>query len=253
MSVSSFGEPGLSDATHGAGIADELESFFNVLLHLAVRFCPHNVSAPRFVHNHFVYPMAYYNGEMYCPRERWWTIAGSGYPSLEFMSSELVFGRPEQPNKPLNGLLRTMLACLHARYKIFEYEHKMAYLPDPSALRQRVDLDTLPPDDALIFAELRELFDRDAKPKRPSDAICRLARLLKDHHTFRELFREMVGKVWPQDEVMEDRLSFRAVLREQQEAWRTGLLRGYRSPSESIPRDFVVEARRALSQRRILG
>ncbi|KAM5535310.1 hypothetical protein V8D89_010995 [Ganoderma adspersum] len=241
---------------HTPGIADELESFFNVLLHLALRFCPHNFYTPQIIYKSFLDSVGPYMGD-FCPSTRRLMIAE--YGELMAITSKLVFGRPGRPNEPLNRLFRMMLGCFNARYKILEREHETmtaqatSTVPGPPARRQRVGPDLVPPEDALPLAEVHELVDRDVDPSRPPDAVHKLACFLQTHDAVRDLFRETKSRVWPEDGVVEDRLSFPVLLREAQAARSPWVPMGsYWSASRLLPRGLIVAARRALPQRRIV-
>ena len=257
MPVASFGAPRSSEL-HPAPIpatADELESFFNVLLHLALRFCPHNFYAPQLIYKTFLDSVGPPMGD-FCPPLRRSMIAQDG--ELKAITSKLVFGRPGRPNEPLNRLFRIMLGWFNARYKILQHENETVMaqasstVPGPPARRQRVEPGMMPPDEALLPAEVHELVDRNADPSRPPDAVHKLACFLQTHDAVRDLFREMKGWGWPEDDVAEDRLSFPVLLREAQAARSPWVPMGsYWSASRLLPRGLIVAARRALPQRRI--
>ena len=178
---------------------------------------------------------------------------------LKAISLKLVFGRPGRPNDPLNRLFRIMLGWFNARYKILEREHETATarttstVPGPPARRQRVEPGLMPADEALLPAEVHELVDRDADPSPPSDPVHKLARSLQTYDAVRGLFREMKGWGWPEDDVVEDRLSFPVLLREAQATRSPWVPMGsYWSASKLLPRGLIVAARRALPQRRIV-
>ncbi len=94
MSIASFRTRSSSDRAHTT--ADELESFFNVILHLAIRFCPHDMYAPDCIDGIFVDPVAVYGGDtIYCPASRCVMIARSG--ELKYMSTNSCSGRSNNP------------------------------------------------------------------------------------------------------------------------------------------------------------
>ncbi len=173
-----------------------------------------------------------------------------------------MFGSFEQPNEPLDRMLWVMLSYFNARYKILDYEDKMAHAPPPTpgfpAQRQRVEPGSTPSDYVVRPTDFYEPSGRDTKPgpTRPSDGTYELAGFLNNHHAVLELFRATQSRVWPEDEVVEDGLSFPVLLRDAEavrRARRARALPSYGKASDLLDRNLIVRARGAMPQRQILG
>ncbi|TBU26684.1 hypothetical protein BD311DRAFT_422694, partial [Dichomitus squalens] len=220
MSVAS-----LLDAYHIVGTADEIESFFNVLLHNALRYCSHNMElwVPAFIDRYFVQFEWGPDGTMKCPETKVNVITRLGaveYGDVDF----LEFGVDGQPNKALNTLFTVLLGWFKARYEVAKYQHLLSSqktstsrtdtgseLEPPPARRQRVDSSVSKagppvPQKALILpTSARALLS-------PSDETYEKAANLEDHDAVRNLFWTVLHSgveacEWPQDEVLQDHLN----------------------------------------------
>ncbi|KAI1784479.1 hypothetical protein LXA43DRAFT_901579 [Ganoderma leucocontextum] len=213
MSVAS-----LSDRFHITGTADEIESFFHVILHNAIRFCPHTVDATEFIDSTFITRTRQSDGAVRCPWNKMSIL--TEYGVLKFYGEKVVFyGQPGQPgsrNAPLNHLLSNLLKWLKARYDVLKYESspRLASIPatpsssngDLPAKRQRVEPG--PSNEAVTTgrgpsASVEDDWQLD--PVRPSDQTYELASRIDDYKAVRELFQGQVKRMdWPENDVVGD-------------------------------------------------
>ena len=211
MSVAS-----LLDALHVVGTADEIESFFNVLLHNAIRYCPHNMElhVPEFIRKYFVDFTRLPTGALECPETKVYLVTELG--AVKFGQRVLTFGTaPDEPNEALNMLIPELLSWFKARYQILEYERLLgpgnpsdqAAHPDatgPPARRQRVESEssnTGPAGSGKVFGKKVV-----QGPVQPSAETYELAANLKDHSSVRDLFWQAKSWKWPENEMLQDHL-----------------------------------------------
>ena len=233
MSVASL----MNSASHVLTTADELESFFHVVLHHAIRFFPHNVNATDFINTSFVPDRRDLAGRsdggadaVLCPLNKEIIVAELGVVKLR--GKKVVFYRDSQSgtqsagnrNAPLNRLLSTMLRWLKARYDVLEYESSATAPSNPTsglncntvthlpAKRPRDEPRSSNQNDAASTSittsggpseSSSASEERDAG--RPSDKTYELASRVDDHEAVRKLFEEVLeSKDWPVNDVVED-------------------------------------------------
>ena len=234
MSVASL----MNSASHVLTTADELESFFHVVLHHAIRFFPHNVNATDFINTSFVPDRRDLAGRsdggadaVLCPLNKEIIVAELGVVKLR--GKKVVFYRDSQSgtqsagnrNAPLNHLLSAMLRWLKARYDVLEYDATTTAPSSPTSPGPSLNRDTvthLPAkrpreeprpsnwNDAASIAASGGLpasssasEERDAV--RPSDKTYELASRVDDHEAIRKLFEEALKSMdWPVKDVVED-------------------------------------------------
>ena len=187
----------IRDVYHATRVADEAESYFNVVLYNAIRYTPHNLEDQvRSWLTQYFYDAKTCDG---------YTIGGIGklelierrslrlglFPTLRFQSPT------GQLNTPLNELLRDILQCMHARYKIITYTTTAAVATDgqdesaPPSQRQR----------GLPMADYEELYGHEP----PSDAEYEQAAKLDNLRTVEDMFTRAVSMLtWPTDEGWSD-------------------------------------------------
>ena len=204
MSVAS-----LSDPFHVISVADEIESFINVLLYNAVERLPHNHA------NHMKEVMKYFLDSL--PDRGYRSCGDKKRNSIEngvgiTVKTEVIkFGEPEQPITPLNRMLYTMFRRFQARYVVLKYEHTHSLSEKlqggqssdgseedghPLTQRQRVDLNY----DKYGYDDQPALV-----PSRPSDEIVARAKRLETHHATIRLFEvvnDTAATAWPENEVL---------------------------------------------------
>ncbi|KAI1784470.1 hypothetical protein LXA43DRAFT_212365 [Ganoderma leucocontextum] len=197
--------------------ADKVESFFHVILHHAIRFCPHNVDVTEFIDSTFITHTRQSDGGVRCPWNKMNILKEHGV--LKFYGKKVVFyGQPGQPrshNAPLHTLLSTLLKWFKARYDILDYEKSpqlasISVTPSSSnsdlpAKRQCVEPE--PPNEAVITdggpsASVED--DWQSEPVRPSDQTYELASRVDDQKAVSELFRQVRSMDWPENDVVGD-------------------------------------------------
>ena len=209
MSVAS-----LLDPFHVITVADEIESFINVLLYNAVERLPHDHE------DRMEHVMAYFlestalRGYRSCGGMKQRTMRGGvgitvdGKPALKF-------GTPEEPIKPLNKLLSTMFRRFRARYVVLDHESGGTPSEDfketestdgseedghPPTQRQRVGIDY----DKFGYDD-----DSETETSGPSDETRARAKLLDTHRATLAMFQvvdETAEGEWPQNEVLRNHL-----------------------------------------------
>ncbi|KAM5536481.1 hypothetical protein V8D89_009917 [Ganoderma adspersum] len=211
--------------SHVPTTADELESFFHIVLHHAIRFCPHNVNATDFISTTFVPnrdPAGPSDGAdgVLCPVNKEIIVAELGV--LKLRGRKVVFYHDQsgaRRNAPLNRLLSTMLRWLKARYDLLEYDSEStatAPSSSTSALddggnlqsvkRPRVEPKIRASNDAVTATDGgRSASVSEENAVRPSDKTYELARRVDDHDAVRKLFEEALKSTdWPVNDVVED-------------------------------------------------
>ena len=205
MSVAS-----LLDPFHVITVADEIESFLNVLLYNAVERLPHDHE------DRMEHVMAYFlestplRGYRSCGGMKQRTMRGGvgitvdGKPALKF-------GTPEEPIKPLNRVLLTMFRRLQARYAIHDHEHGYSSSENPKGTqstddseedgrrptqRQRIGLD---------YDKYGIDGDSETKTSGPSEEIRARAKFLDTHRATLRMFQVVEDTAegeWPENEVL---------------------------------------------------
>ena len=207
MSVAS-----LLDARHVVGTADEIESFFNVLLDNVIRHCPHNMElyVPELIHRYFVDFTRPPTGALECPQTKLHVITKLG--TVQFGTRVLEFGTAShEPNEALNLLIAELLSWFKARYEILEYErllhsNRAAHLDPcgPPTRRQRVESEppnTGPANSGKVFG--KKIIQG---PVQPSLETYELAANLNDHASVRDLFWQAKSWRWLENEMLQDYL-----------------------------------------------
>ncbi|TBU38176.1 hypothetical protein BD309DRAFT_547695 [Dichomitus squalens] len=217
MSVASFW-----DASHIVSTADEIESFFNVLLENAIRYCSHNMEleVPSFCDDYFVRFMRRPDGTIKCPSLKVWVITQLG--ALEYDGVDIGFGLDGRPNNALNILFSTLLGWFKARYDVRKYENSLpshkapscttnaAAESEPPARRPRVE--SSKPKIGSPFPGMTFRKELAASgPIPPSEETYEEAANLKDHDAVRNLFWAVLDSgaeecEWPENEVLQDHL-----------------------------------------------
>ena len=197
------------DPRKSFGVADELESFFHVLLHEALMSSNHNLSPDRtqaFVRDYF-HRHSSWSGGAFCSAEKEYAIKCA---TLRYGAINIMFGGHIQ--HPMNRLLHELLPLFQARMKIHTWEvNDMARrmppakvsLPSPSPsppnsakpptimdMRryQAIQLGTLakPPMHAPIAST----------SENPDDDTYNKAARLDDHACFRSLIATALQREW---------------------------------------------------------
>ncbi|KAI0689148.1 hypothetical protein C8T65DRAFT_817896 [Cerioporus squamosus] len=130
MSVAS-----LRNMLHVVGIADEIESFFNVILYNAIRYLPHNAGpyTATMISSYFTRAEKQSNGILIVGDGKFMAITQHGYLPVGPTSSmrRLCFGSQSHQNQGLNFLLGRLMQWFKARYEVLFYEDSTAAsLPD---------------------------------------------------------------------------------------------------------------------------
>ncbi|OSC98907.1 hypothetical protein PYCCODRAFT_1417048 [Trametes coccinea BRFM310] len=224
-------------------VADELESFFHVLLFYAVRLLPHNIAdVCLFVTEYFDSFTVADGARRGCSHIKQnsmtqGAIKLSGTVELEFHilvdpskadaddpledgtskadvndpSKVDVNGSPKVKvaHPYFNKLFKTMLGYFKARYAVLEWkQRKLKALPalknTPAPSPISRDTDA---EDAPAPRTINRVPNAEPVPPRPSEEDWDLARALDDHTGILNDFWEAIGHAdWPKDDVVEDRL-----------------------------------------------
>ncbi|TFK90439.1 hypothetical protein K466DRAFT_660832 [Polyporus arcularius HHB13444] len=221
MSVASSG-----DALHIIDIADELESFFNVILYNAVRYVPHTFEqfTTSFLKEYFDVYKILPNGEFTVGTMKVLAITILGYIPIGNLGANtmLTFGEsPLKQNKALNTLIFALLKRFKARYAVLDYEAKVepCTAGDESAVAAETsDRQLSPRPTQRPRIEREECGDEEELivpfgPARPSDATYNDAARLKDHDDVKRLLcRALDQWTWPEFELKSDHLTQAAVV-----------------------------------------
>ncbi|KAI9069641.1 hypothetical protein FKP32DRAFT_1616900 [Trametes sanguinea] len=217
----------ISDHTHQPlSVADELESFFHVLLHYAVRLLRHNVYDVRvFVSQYFDGSALDANGHRHCSllkfvAMRHGRIDLPGGYVLKFMHDEGPSDRPVTDHVDLNSLFASLLRRFQARYTIREWNKKAKRMLSARTLVPRalapsstsrnagtITLPLSPRSSQRASLEMEPLAELDGKPS-PSLREQKIAKSLKDHIGVLNDFWDVIkyADYWPKNDVVEDRL-----------------------------------------------
>ncbi|KAI9069930.1 hypothetical protein FKP32DRAFT_1558752 [Trametes sanguinea] len=192
-------------------VADELESFFHVLLFYAVRLLHHNVpNVPFFVSNYFDSFTVADDARRDCSDAkatamRLGEVELSGGSLLNFMRADASVS-----HEYLNDLLARMLRCFQARYAILAWEKKQLETPMPSRPKPSASIPS-PTSSNLARPPPRDPDNNEDllnRPKlEPTPADRKIAKRLDSHVEFLNLFwEELQHDDWPEDDVVGDRL-----------------------------------------------
>ncbi|TBU56117.1 hypothetical protein BD310DRAFT_950353 [Dichomitus squalens] len=202
MSVNLLTDPSSPSVT----IADELESFFHVLLYYSLRYLRSNCESPdSYIANYF----NSYAGPGRLLTCGWKSLAVEldAFLSLQFPYSPLLF------DSPMDDLLEMILKSLRARYKVIRDDLRKAMPPprDP----------TPPPDKRMMFSVPKIFFfgddanavdeDDDLDKHRPADDTPSerdraLARKIMDHKFMLEYMTQTLRDTcWPEDDRIPER------------------------------------------------
>ncbi|PIL27023.1 hypothetical protein GSI_10162 [Ganoderma sinense ZZ0214-1] len=114
----------LSDLSRPVQIADELESFFHVLVYYAVRYLNSNcTSTSGFIQGYF--DMYTGPGSAYACGQKSVAMESSGVLYMQHPYKPLLF------RTPMDNLLATMLKSFRAHYKVLEYDARKTAPPQP--------------------------------------------------------------------------------------------------------------------------
>ncbi|KAI9066936.1 hypothetical protein FKP32DRAFT_319262 [Trametes sanguinea] len=179
-------------------VADELESFFHVLLFYAIRLLHHNVPNARF------FVATYFDS--YSPRDdgtwnasnvKWIAMHGgmiemSGTGSLLFYRDKSL--SKSARHKPLNALISNLLRCFKARYAVLRWEDEKA--ADSVLAHSATNSDA---EDALAT---------DSADGDVSSEDINLAKTLDTHRRTLSIFAEALRHEdeWPTNDVVVDRM-----------------------------------------------
>ena len=106
------------------GIADEFESFFNVILYTAIRSMPHNQtsSADTWIERYF------FGCDNLPGCDLLWRRNVMTMRELRVGAGNLIFGTAKQEDTSLNNVLAALLTAFHACYKVLAFEkHKLEF------------------------------------------------------------------------------------------------------------------------------
>ena len=111
----------LLERAHAVEVADEIESFVNVILYNAIRFLPiqHSRTRAELIERYFDKCTMLQDGSIMCGDDKA-NVMTNG--TLKFSNEKLVFGVPGAPDEPLNNFLEAMLDLFRARYEVRAYE-----------------------------------------------------------------------------------------------------------------------------------
>ncbi|TBU58955.1 hypothetical protein BD310DRAFT_906267 [Dichomitus squalens] len=193
--------------------ADEIESFFNVLLYNVIRYCPHNMElhVPDFINRYFVDFRRLPTGTFECPETKVYIITSDG--ALKFGNRIITFGRAsDEPNEALNTLILELLDWFKARYEVKAYDRSLrsgnsSAPSDPSdrpARCRRIKTEassTGPAKSGKVFGKKTA-----RRVSKPSAETYELASNLKDHTSVRDLFWQAKSWDWLENEVLQDHL-----------------------------------------------
>ncbi|KAJ3003707.1 hypothetical protein NUW54_g5162 [Trametes sanguinea] len=201
-------------------VADELESFFHVLLFYAVRLLRHNIdNVPMFV-------AQYFDGFIPGARRKCSPVKSFAmdHGIIDWDDAALQFFDKEgSPHSELNKLIGSLLRHFRARYAVIRWESYKSgdgrrvvanTTSEPAPIKSgpsvpRNDRFALLNDDD----ESMELESPIQAEDEPSETVKTLAKQLDSHHTFRKMLANAVNPdrkpkppIWPENDVVEDRI-----------------------------------------------
>ncbi|KAI9057800.1 hypothetical protein FKP32DRAFT_1329250 [Trametes sanguinea] len=200
-------------------VADELESFFHVLLFYAVRLLRHNIdNVPLFV-------AQYFDGFLPGARRKCSPVKSFAmdHGVIDWDDSPLQFFDKEgKPHSELHQLIGSLLQHFKARYAVIHWEsYKSGDGPRVVAntTSEPVAIESDPSDPSNDrFALLDDDESMEVKApiqagQEPSEEVKTLAKQLDSHHTFRKTLanafnpnRKPNPPIWQKNDVVEDRI-----------------------------------------------
>ncbi|TBU26891.1 hypothetical protein BD311DRAFT_666524 [Dichomitus squalens] len=206
MSVNLLSNPSRPSVT----IADELESFFHVLLYYSLRYLRSNCEPPASYITNYFNSYAGPGGLHSCGWKSL-TFQVDNFLSLQFPHSPLLF------DSPMDDLLEGILQCFRAHYKVIREDLRKAMPPPrrrtpppPESPGKRM---TFSVSDIVFFGEDANEVDEDddLDKHRPADNIPSegdraLARKIMDHKFMLEYMTQTLRDTcWPEDDRIPER------------------------------------------------
>ncbi|TBU26900.1 hypothetical protein BD311DRAFT_846751 [Dichomitus squalens] len=206
MSVNLLSNPSRPSVT----IADELESFFHVLLYYSLRYLRSNCEPPASYITNYFNSYAGPGGLHSCGWKSL-TFQVDNFLSLQFPHSPLLF------DSPMDDLLEGILQCFRAHYKVIRDDLRKAMPPPrrrtpppPESPGKRM---TFSVSDIVFFGEDANEVDEDddLDKHRPADDIPSegdraLARKIMDHKFMLEYMTQTLRDTcWPEDDRIPER------------------------------------------------
>ncbi|CDO76690.1 hypothetical protein BN946_scf184852.g2 [Trametes cinnabarina] len=190
-------------------VADELESFFHVLLFYAIRLLPHNIPNTRFFVADYFNSSSFYDGTNRSSSSAKWTSMHSGEINVPNIGPLLflIDGASSQEHHLFNVLISTMLGFYRARYTVLQWEERRAKataagssLPSGSSNGTRIP--------ALTLGSKARKAAASVSNFGPSPADEEAAKMLDAHDEIVEIFKDALQdrSLWPSGDVVEDRL-----------------------------------------------
>ncbi|CDO75220.1 hypothetical protein BN946_scf184808.g6 [Trametes cinnabarina] len=178
-------------------VADELESFFHVLLFYAVRLLHHNLkNVPFFVSNYFDACKPLGNAVRTCSEAKTRAMM-DGFIVAE-SGQRLKFTDPSgAAHVELNAMFDALLRRFKARYEVFFWELESHAEPAPVAAPERV---------------AQQGTSGSSTEAEPSELVKSLAQRLNSHQDFLDILANATDPdrvpepVWPETDVVQDRL-----------------------------------------------
>ncbi|KAI0359648.1 hypothetical protein OH77DRAFT_1518035 [Trametes cingulata] len=213
-------------------VEDELESFFHVLLYVALRFLVHNCAdVPEFISSYFDACTTFSHGGPSCGSlKKLCMLMGRidvfCTDGRNFVKRRLLFSAPPRPGEaedaparyhPLNEILATILKWLKAYHEVSQFPREKASTPPPAAKEHEWD-------DKYVDKTVYIFTTRVRRPPSPvpvpdykaaeeardqlRDYYEELAGKLRTHRAILSLLGKNVkdGKKWPLDDKVEDQL-----------------------------------------------
>ena len=204
MSVAS-----LTDPFHVIDVADEIESFINVLLYNAVERLPHShEDHMKDIMKYFLESSSDHSYRLCGEKKRNAVVEGLG---ITVQGTAVTFGTSKVPNEPLNALLYTIFQRFQARYVVLAYDQQdtptSPFHNSPST-DDSDKQDGLPPSQRPRVASMNfDQYGATVRPKKrvpaPSDETRGLAKLLETHRATIDLFNMVNARNgWPPNEVL---------------------------------------------------
>ena len=202
----------LLDLYHATTIADEIESFFNVVLYNAIRYLPHNVEpyVDDFIKSYFTDSRPL-KGIRVCSSVKEGFVRGG---LLTHAGHNIVF-----ESKPLTAILQQLLTYISARYAVLAYEAERqdsqttelsnaAASPPGEPLTETPDL----PEDLTLadFADALPVTYTTLTLREPTEKIKQDAQRIATHKAVRLVLWKVssvqYSGLWPSDEVVQDHI-----------------------------------------------
>ena len=207
----------LTDIFHVVEVADEIESFINVLLHNALEHLPHNFDSGdmKTVMKYFT-GSTNENGLRTCGAEK--RAAVRAGTSLAVGGKRVRFGVLLRPNKPLNRLLDRLFWWFGARYAVLDYLEEsgtQTIAGDTQASGSGEEPEATRPSQRPRVGEEEEELRPETGPgiapqslkedvQEPSDETKATAALLSTHAAALYVFNDLLDQknAWPRNEVL---------------------------------------------------